>query len=148
MTDFAENFTFTVKDEIQGYRWVNQQATIHPFVYYYRKDNALHSHCVCILSDYLHHNTVAVHAVQAHFIRDIKDNIPPVNKVIYFSDEAGSQYKNKKNFVNICHHKHDFGLDAEWNFFGTAHGWGMRNHKARDNQGKLAEDSGQPDFNS
>ncbi|KAG1702387.1 hypothetical protein GQR58_004511 [Nymphon striatum] len=32
------------------------------------------------------------------------------------------QYKNYKNFANLCYHKSDFGLDAEWGFFGTSHG--------------------------
>lgn len=45
----------------------------------------------------------------------IKQVAPDVNKIIYFSDCASSQYKNKKNIVNICHHKSDFGLEAEWN---------------------------------
>ena len=34
------------------------------------------------------------------------------------------QYKNCKNFLNLCHHESDFGLDAEWNFFATSHGKG------------------------
>ena len=30
------------------------------------------------------------------------------------------QYKNDKNFANLCHHQKDFGLNAKWNFF-TSH---------------------------
>ena len=41
----------------------------------------------------------------------------------YFHFLAG-QYKNCKNFLNLCHHESDFGLDAEWNFFATSHGKG------------------------
>ena len=40
-------------------------------------------------------------------------------KVVYFSDRCGGQYKNYKNFMNLCPHKQDFGLDAEWIFFAT-----------------------------
>lgn len=43
-------------------------------------------------------------------------------RVIYFTDGSSSQYKNKKNFLNICHHEQDFGLEGEWHFFATAHG--------------------------
>ncbi len=32
--------------------------------------------------------------------------------------------KNCKNFLNLCHHKEDFEIDAEWNFFSTSHGKG------------------------
>ena len=42
-------------------------------------------------------------------------------KIIYFSDGATSQYKNRKNFVNLCLHKDDFGISAEWHFSATSH---------------------------
>jgi len=31
--------------------------------------------------------------------------------------------KIQKN-LNLCHHKSDFGMDAEWHFFATSHGKG------------------------
>ena len=43
---------------------------------------------------------------------------------MYFSDGAGSQYKNRKNFVNLCSHQEDFGVSAEWHFYVTSHGKG------------------------
>ena len=45
-----------------------------------------------------------------------------IQKVHYFSDECAGQYKNYKNFLNVCHHKEDFSLQCEWNFFATSHG--------------------------
>ena len=48
-----------------------------------------------------------------------------MKKVYYFSDGAASQYKNKKNFVNLAFHNRDFkNIEAEWHFFATAHGKG------------------------
>jgi len=47
-----------------------------------------------------------------------------VKKIIYFSDGAGSQYKNRFNFLNLLHHETDFDVRAEWHFFATAHGKG------------------------
>lgn len=38
-----------------------------------------------------------------------------------FSDGASSQYKNCKNFLNLCYHE-DLHVAAEWNSFGTSHG--------------------------
>ena len=40
----------------------------------------------------------------------------------YFSDGAASQYKNKKNLINLTHHFEDFDIEAEWHFFATSHG--------------------------
>ena len=47
-----------------------------------------------------------------------------VTKMIYFSDGCAGQYKNCKNFINLCHHYEDFGLVAEWHFSATSYGKG------------------------
>ncbi|KAF2893502.1 hypothetical protein ILUMI_12670 [Ignelater luminosus] len=44
------------------------------------------------------------------------------DKFIYFSDGTSSQYKNKKNFVNITDHEKDFDIEGESHFFGSCHG--------------------------
>ena len=48
--------------------------------------------------------------------------MPNLDLCIYFSNGAGSQYKNYKNFTNICHHEEDHGISAEWHIFVTSHG--------------------------
>ncbi|KAK4872099.1 hypothetical protein RN001_016223 [Aquatica leii] len=64
-----------------------------------------------------------VHTDRADLITRLlpKDEFLNHLKMVYFSDGA-SQYKNKKNFINLCQHDNDFGLIAEWNFFATSHG--------------------------
>ena len=47
-----------------------------------------------------------------------------VLKITYFSDGCATQYKNCKNLINLCYHKEDFGIPAEWHFFATSHGKG------------------------
>lgn len=37
---------------------------------------------------------------------------------------APRQYKIAKNFSNLYYHEQDFGIQAEWHFFATAHGKG------------------------
>ena len=39
-----------------------------------------------------------------------------------YRDGAPSQYKNYKSFVNLCYHKIDQGINAEWHFLTTSHG--------------------------
>ncbi len=63
-----------------------------------------------LISDCMHHDTVAVHLFQ--------------KKMIYFSDGAVSQYKSQNNFVNLCQHETHFGVKAEWHFSATSHGKG------------------------
>ena len=42
----------------------------------------------------------------------------------YFSNGAASQYKNRKNFINLCNHQEDFEVNAEWHFSATSLGKG------------------------
>ena len=50
----------------------------------------------------------------------LKANYPHIKKLIHFYDGCGEQYKNYKNFMDLCSHKHDFGISAEWVFFATS----------------------------
>ena len=55
----------------------------------------------------------------------LKKALPfPLKEIIYFSDGAASQYKNRKKSSNLCHHKLDFGVKAKWHFSATSHGKG------------------------
>ena len=59
--DFYENYSFVLQDAAQGYRWNNSQATIHPFVAYYKdKSEKLCHLSYVIISEALHHDTTAV----------------------------------------------------------------------------------------
>lgn len=57
--DFAENYTFVLQSEAQGYHWNNKQATIHPFVLYYKNEqNILDHFSFVVISECLIHNLV------------------------------------------------------------------------------------------
>ena len=68
---------------------------------------------------------MAVHLFQKHFIEYLKKQFCSLpRKFFYASDGAASQYKNRKNFINLCHHEEEFGVAAEWHFSATSHGKG------------------------
>lgn len=124
--DFSENFSFVIQDEVQGFHWNSLQATIHPIIVYYKEANVLKHRSIVVISECLIHNTVAVHLFQKKVIELLHDGLidEKTKKIFYFSDGCAAQYKNKKNFINLCYHKADFGIDAEWHFFATSHGKG------------------------
>lgn len=126
IADFAENYAFLVQDSIQSFRWNNNQGTVHPFVIYYKVNNELKHISFVIISEDLHHDTVAVYLFQKKLILKLKEIFggDQIKKLIYFTDGSAAQYKNKSNFVNITHHKADFNIEIEWNFFATSHGKG------------------------
>ena len=120
--DFAENFKFVVQDEVQGFHWNNLQCTLHPVVVYYKHENNLKNLSYCIISDDNSHDVATVFEVQRKVLADVKVKIPELKHVEYFTDGCAAQYKNRKNFTNLCHHKHDFDISACWSFFATGHG--------------------------
>lgn len=122
LLDFAENYSFIVQDAVQGFHWNNSQATIHPFVMYYKEDNNIKFINMCIVSDCMNHDAKAVHAFISTIMEYIKEKLPLKQKVMYFSDGASSQYKNFNIFANLCYHKIDNGIEAQWHFFATSHG--------------------------
>lgn len=82
----------------------------------------LHCVCLCFISDDLEHNTNFVNDLQRLTCQYIGKTIPKVKSIEYFSDGCSGQYKNFKNFLNLCHHKEDFNFNAKWSFFTTKHG--------------------------
>ena len=109
LLDFAENYSFIIQDAVQGHHWDNSQATLHPFVVYYRREEKLECLSICVISDCLTHNTVTVHKFLHPVIEYVKTSITGITKIIYLSDGAASQYKNYKNFKNLGFHKTDSG---------------------------------------
>ena len=121
--DFAENYSYVVQDEIQSFHWENKQLTVHPFVCYRRRaDGSLEHVSICILSDSREHSANSVHCYLDEVVPFLKKQFPEMKKVHYFTDGCAGQYKNRFNFVNLAHHREDYGVDAEWNFFATSHG--------------------------
>ena len=95
------------------------------FAIYYRGDDGeIGMKSFVISSECLHHDTIAVYVFQEHLVHFIKKIFRKISKILYFSDEASGQYKNRKNFINLTHHQDDFGFAAEWHFFPTSHGKG------------------------
>ena len=96
--DFSENYAFVLQDAVQGFHWNNSQATVHPFVVYYQQSGEERHISYVIISDCMHHDTVAVYLFQKNLITFLKQVLHTApKKIIYFSDGAASQYKNRKN---------------------------------------------------
>ena len=88
------------------------------------QDNSSHFLSYVVISDRLGHDAVSVHLFVKRFLDFLALNIKGLKKVYYFTDSASSQYKNRKNFINLAFHMEDFNVEAEWHFFATAHGKG------------------------
>ena len=123
--DFSENYTFVLQDEVQSHHWNAQQATIHPFVIYYKKGNQIEHLSFVVISEDLRHDSISVNLFISKVINFLRvDKQFEVNKIYFMSDGAASQYKNRKNFSSLCQFKNKYNIEAEWHFFATSHGKG------------------------
>lgn len=122
LIDFSENYSFVLQNEAQGYHW--SSCSLHPVVIYTRRVNNedLIVSNLCVVSDDLKHDVAFVYETQKVAIEYLKKNFPEVKQLTYYSDGCAAQYKNCKNFFNLCLHEKDFGLKAIWCFFATSHG--------------------------
>ncbi|CAH1107680.1 unnamed protein product [Psylliodes chrysocephalus] len=128
VADFSENYSFLLQNSVQGEYWNNTQATIHPFACYYKSIDGNESKVIplrlIIVLENLTHNTTAVYSFQEELTSFLKTKVPNITKIIYFSNGAASQYKNRYNLVNLLYHKEDFKIPVEWHFHVTSHGKG------------------------
>ncbi|GBN46744.1 hypothetical protein AVEN_184302-1 [Araneus ventricosus] len=123
--DFSGNYSIVLQDEAQSYHWTSQQVTIHPFVIYFKQENKVEHVSYVVVSDCLEHNTVAVYTFQKKLVSFLIYKFQKLpDKIFYFSDGSAAQYKNKKNFLNLCFHEEDFKVKGEWHFSATAQGKG------------------------
>ena len=111
--DFAENCQFLVQDEIQSYHLSKEYCTLHPVVVYFIDcDRNIQHNSLYLIFDDNNHDTTFVYKIQTILVDYLKENLPIVDKIFYFSDGCAEQYKNCKNFINLCHHQQDFNRDV------------------------------------
>lgn len=122
--DFAQNYLCLHQNEPQGLHWEHEQVTLHPTVAHYlcQKDNCggLVTHEVVHVSDDLKHDAHLVNKFNNVTINVLKESNVTIRKIIEFSDQAPSQYKNKTAFRYLSQSK----IPTMRNFFGVRHGKG------------------------
>ena len=120
--DFAEDYQYLIQDEMQSFHWSKEDCTSHPLVMYFEDaDGNLERYSLFFISDDNTHETSFVHKIRTLLVEFLKQRLPNVTKIYYVSDGCGGQYKNFKNFLNLCSHKEDFSIEAKWIFFAISH---------------------------
>ena len=122
--DYAQNYLCIHQNEVQAMHWSHEQVTMHPSSISYRCpiDNCNHIvlHEMVHISDDLKHDAHLVKKFQSANIAILKKCGVDICKIIEFTDQAPSQYKNKSAFRYLCQEK----LPTQRNFFGVRHGKG------------------------
>jgi hypothetical protein len=125
LCDLAENYCFVLQDEAQGIHWNNAPATIHPFVIYFNKSDALNTENenLVMMSDCLKHDSIFAHTLQRHLMKFIENTFEsPPKKNRLLPCWVCSPTQKQKKILNITCNNNDFGVPAESLFVVTSHG--------------------------
>ena len=119
--DFAQNYLCTHQNECQGLHWKHAQVTLMPSVAHYictEKDcNALVTHEIVHISPDLKHDAHLVKQFTTKAIDVIRKNDINICKIVQFTNQVPSQYKNKTAFKYLTQYK----VPMVQNYFGVRH---------------------------
>ena len=121
--DFAQNYLCQLQNEPQAIHWLHKQATLHPTVVHYRcpvDDCCTVTHEIVHVSNNLKDNAHLVEKLNITTMQVLRENNVPVHKIIKFTDQAPSQYKNKTSFGYLTKSE----IPTMHCFYGVRHGKG------------------------
>ena len=105
--DFTEDYRCGSQDEIQSAYCNPTQVTIHPVVIYYKnraeKENS-HQSFVFVSSE-SHHDATFIYTLINKVISLLKEIVPNLEMIHYWTDSPTSQYRNKTIFKVISYHE-------------------------------------------
>ena len=118
--DFAQNYLCLHQNECQGLHWRHKQVMMMPTVAHYKcsKCEQLVTHEIVHVTDDLKHGAHIVKMFTEKSIKIIQNNNVNICKIIEFTDQAPSQYKNKTAFNYLTNTK----IPMQKNYFGVRHG--------------------------
>ena len=106
--DFAQNYLCEQQNEAQGLHWVHKQVTLMPTVAHYCcvKCEQFVTHEIIHITDDLTHDAHLVKLYTSWSIEVLKANNVDIHKIMEFTDQAPSQYKNKTAFNYLASSKY------------------------------------------
>ncbi len=123
--DFAENYYCQEHSEIQsGYFGEKVGVMLHPCVIYYNSVKGLIHKSVVFISSRAVHDKYMVFAIIKKLIPLVKDFIPDLLHVHYYTDSPVSQYRNRYMFYLILCHPSLLQVTASWDYSEAGHGKG------------------------
>ena len=138
--DFAENYSFKWKNEVQSQHWFSFQVTILVHITFRihpewdgvdSQTMLLTEYHFYISDDKSHDNQFVQHCFSLHQDFLIQQGFPLPVEYIVFSDGCTAQFKCAKNLYFMARylsltHTNDLplGCTMQWNWFGSGHGKG------------------------
>ena len=91
---------------------------------YYKTQNSEESsqNSFVFISNESRHDAIFVYTLVGKLVPLLKEVVPDLEMVHYWTDSPTSQYRNHTIFKIISCHKEYFGVTAPWNFMDADHG--------------------------
>ena len=115
--DFSENYDNKQQHATQSAYFGYQQFSIYTVAIYHKEGI---EKMAIITPDKDSH--VATYYLNNFIINKLKEKIPSLRKVIFWSDGCASQFKSRYVFLDLTKLHRD--IDIEWNYFESNHGKG------------------------
>lgn len=127
--DFAQNWLVGYGQEVQSAYYAKDPVTVHPAVLHVRvtgPDGQVFSKVfsLCLVTDDRRHDAGAVLAFVEQIVAWIKENLPDIEMIHFWSDSPSSQYRNISILSLICRHAELHGIRCTWSYFESGHGKG------------------------
>ena len=119
--DYSENFKIKKQVEIQSAHSTSKSVSIFTAYGWYGSDNYSFS----LVSDNIGHDKYRINSCITYTINKMKEKLPSLEKILFFSDSAASQFKQRYLFHNLTHVSNDSNLFLSWHFFATSHAKGV-----------------------
>ena len=118
--NFTQNYLCQHQNECQGLHWRHKQVTVMPTVANYKccKYEQLVTHDIVHITDDMKHDVHIVKMFTEKSIKVLQNNNVNIHKIIKFTNQASSQYKNKRAFNYLSSSK----IPTQKNYFGVRHG--------------------------
>ncbi|CAF1383212.1 unnamed protein product [Adineta ricciae] len=122
--DYAENYTLQDQDQIQSAQWSKKQVSLFT-AYAWFGGSGEEGHSFSFVSNSTTHDKFTVITCLEILVEEIVSMVPDVDQILFFSDGAASQFKNRYVVQHLTTMLNKLDIDITWNYFASSHGKGV-----------------------
>jgi hypothetical protein len=122
--DYSENFTLQNQNQIQSAHWSKKQISIFT-AYVWMGGSGGDGYSFGLVSNSTKHSKFTVITCLEIIVQEMISIMPDVTEIIFFSDGAASQFKNRYVIQHLTTMMDKINIDFSWNYFASSHGKGV-----------------------
>ncbi|CAF1442411.1 unnamed protein product [Rotaria sordida] len=119
--DYSENFEIKQQDEVQSAHWSSKSVSIFTAYAWCGTNN----YSFALVSNNISHDKYCVYNCITYIINKLKQQLPSLEEILFFSDGAASQFKQRYLMRNLTRMSYEYQLILSWHFFATSHAKGV-----------------------